>query len=361
MDTTGIKKAIEIYSEKIRESGMTYNFFDFDMILPDIKSEFTKKLFFVEKKEKTDVSLFEKEFGYKLPGDIAEYLNSYYHPGVFGFNKFYECICLNAVIRYEGEDENDLLYNCSGLIKHMKDWRDIYGGDIKSYIPIGSLISPESYVLYEVKTGRIFLEDTDNDGKPEKIPFEESLENLILSLEPIKPDYIDLKFELEDSNDSIFNENDFEYVRYIKGDYHYHVLANGRPWLDVVVPEKNLFDTAIVYSHYLLIGSYDKVYVIDLWELNPRDIKVQIIDVDMYFGSFVTLEDTCFDSLFILDATGIIAFNPHMSEMWRNHDLAIDGVTFVGIEDYKMQISCEMDPPNGWVDKKINVWTGEVI
>ena len=39
------------------------------------------------------------------------------------------------------------------LIYNAKKWRDLFGGNINEYLPIGTLVSPESYVLYEIKTG----------------------------------------------------------------------------------------------------------------------------------------------------------------------------------------------------------------
>ena len=123
------------------------------MISDELKEEFLQGNYYLKKTEYTDASLFKKEFGYDLPQDLQEYLNLYWHPGIFGWDKFYECIVLEAVLKYENESADDVLTGTHGLIYNAKKWRDLFGGNINEYLPIGTLVSPESYVLYEIKTG----------------------------------------------------------------------------------------------------------------------------------------------------------------------------------------------------------------
>lgn len=78
----------------------------------------------------------------------------------------------------------------------------------------------------------------------------------------------------------------------------------------------------------------------------------------MYFGYFVLSKE----AVYILDGSGIIAFNRNLDEIWRNHSLPIDGVTFQEmLDDEIMSISCEMDPPGGWVDRKIHVKSVKIV
>lgn len=348
-----MEDTIAKYAAKIRMSRIHYDFFDFSKVSDELKEAFLSRKYFIEKKEKTDVSLFEQEFGYKMPDEIENYLNAYWHPGIFGFYKFHECICLFAVVKYENESADDILFNGNGIIYQAKKWKAVFGGDINSYIPIGYLMSPEEAVLYDVKSGRIYLEDADNEGCPESEPFASSLKDLISHLEPVKPSYMNLKFELIGSEDSIFEKRDFEHEIKLGSGHFYHVSGDERPYLQVETDSKRLFDTAVIYYNYLLIGAFDKVYFINLW-----DLQVTKIDVDMYFGYFVTTPD----AVYILDGTGVIAFNANLNEKWRNHTLAVDGVTFEEIIDNQiMRISCEMDPPGGWVDKKIDIQTGAAV
>ncbi len=161
-----------------------------------------------------------------------------------------------------------------------------------------------------------------------------------------------MKYELIDLEKSIFEKEDFGHEIHLGFDRCYYVLCDNQPYLKVEVNLKNLFDDAVVYNNFLLVGTFDKVYFINL-----VDLRITQINVEMYFGCFVTTKDT----VYILDGSGIIAFDTNLNEIWTNHNLAIDGVTFHGIGDEIMSVSCEMDPPGGWVDRKINIKSGEVV
>jgi hypothetical protein len=69
-----------------------------------------------------------------------------------------------------------------GLIPSAKKWEKLYGGDITRYLPIGYLSYSEMNVLYEVNSGKIFLEDLDNEGSPENNPIANSFKELIGNL-----------------------------------------------------------------------------------------------------------------------------------------------------------------------------------
>lgn len=162
-----------------------------------------------------------------------------------------------------------------------------------------------------------------------------------------------MKYELINLEESEFETDDFE--NEIKlGDFRcYYVLYNNKPYLKVEVNIKGVFDDAVIYNNHLLIGTSDKVYFINL-----SNFQITKSEVEMYFGYFIVSKE----AVYILDGTGIIAFNESLEEIWRNHRLAIDGVTFQEMfDDEIMCVSCEMDPPGGWVDRKINVKNGEVV
>jgi hypothetical protein len=162
-----------------------------------------------------------------------------------------------------------------------------------------------------------------------------------------------MKYELANLEEYEFETDDFE--NEIKlGDFrYYYVLCDNKPYLKVEVDLKEAFDDAVIYNNHLLIGSSDKVYFINL-----SNLQITESEVEMYFGYFILRKE----AVYILDGTGIMAFNERLEEIWRNHRLAIDGVTFREmIDDEIMMVSCEMDPPGGWVDRKINIKNGEVV
>ncbi len=103
-----------------------------------------------------------------------------------------------------------------------------------------------------------------------------------------------------------------------------------------------------------------KYELIDLQEsyFETDDFEITEIEVEMYFGYFVLSKE----AVYILDGSGIIAFDDNLEEIWRKHSLAIDGVIFQEMFDNEiMSISCEMDPPGGWINRKINIKSGKVV
>ena len=145
----------------------------------------------------------------------------------------------------------------------------------------------------------------------------------------------------------------FNYVNKIQfgNDSFYFVLKNGNPFLLVEVDLISLFDTAVVFYEYLCIGSKDRVYFINMNGFECRKLAVQ-----MYFGYFYIHNDL----LLVLDGEGVIAFDNKIHEVWRQPNLAADGVVVDKIEnDNILVLSCEIDPPGGWTTKKINIFNGK--
>ena len=62
--------------------------------------------------------------GYKLPQDICEYINAYWHPGIFGYYKTIECIVLFPVVRYTNDTPNSILMQKDGLIPSAKNGKN---------------------------------------------------------------------------------------------------------------------------------------------------------------------------------------------------------------------------------------------
>ena len=172
------------YFKKIKkECPDYYNSEDFSDLDKYIKNNFNNHgIVPIVKTEETDVSLFEKEFGYPLPNEIAKYINIFWHPFISGYLFDSESIVLFSVLKKEGDSCNDVLFYKNGLMDLAKNWAEV--GNIKNYVPIGWLGYSGTYVLYEVDTGKIFLEDrnADVDGVIEDKPIANSIGELINNL-----------------------------------------------------------------------------------------------------------------------------------------------------------------------------------
>lgn len=176
-----MKTAIEYYFQKLKLYPNYYANEDFSKIDKDIKRELDAGVFCTERMEKTDVSIFEKEFGYQLPIEIEEYINLCWHPSVSGYSNTQESIVLFSVLKKDGDSSEDILFYKSSLITMAKEWEMI--GDIQKFIPIGWLGYSGGYVLYEVNSNNVFLENMDIDGEVQDKPIANSLKELINNME----------------------------------------------------------------------------------------------------------------------------------------------------------------------------------
>lgn len=135
---------------------------------------------------------------------------------------------------------------------------------------------------------------------------------------------------------------------------HYAVRGDGRDHLRVEVndDEWNPFNDGIVWRGYFCLGTGSEIIAVDLTALEYKRYSV-----DGYFGRFLELGET----LFAASAAGVLAFDKNMDLLWRNEGLAVDGVTFGDIRGDVLEISCELDPPGGWVEKRLDIQTGKEL
>lgn len=151
---------------------------------------------------------------------------------------------------------------------------------------------------------------------------------------------------------------EFENVKriFIGGGKSFYVYKDDEPYLAVEVNMLNYsehFTDSTILGDYLLIGNYyEGVFVINLINYEVNNIKV-----DGYFGYFVEGKEC----VYILGCENVIAINKDNSIIWKSDYIAVDGIVLNGIEDDVMSVSCEMDPPGGWVDREIDLLTGIVI
>ena len=135
----------------------------------------------------------------------------------------------------------------------------------------------------------------------------------------------------------------------------FYVYKDDTPFLSVEVNILigDYFIDSIIFGDYLYIGNYyEGVYVINL-----KDFTFNRVSVDGYFGYFVKNKDC----IYILGCENIIAFDIDANIVWKSDQIAVDGIVCDGIEGQIMYISCEMDPPGGWEDMKIDILTGKPV
>ena len=123
------------------------------------------------------------------------------------------------------------------------------------------------------------------------------------------------------------------------------------PYCHVIADTNHMLIEGVFCKDYLVIPSDDIVLFISLIDFTVKE-KVK---PSYYVSDLLSANDV----VYIFDCDGIIAINSDLEILWENHSLAIDGTKFVGFaSDDIMEISCDMDPPGGWVDKRISIRDG---
>lgn len=137
-------------------------------------------------------------------------------------------------------------------------------------------------------------------------------------------------------------------------DKFYTVQKDVRNYLRIEVDDDswNPFNKWVFWRGFFCLGTGDEVIAVDLDTLEYKRYSV-----DWYFGYFLEHEEM----LFAASAAGVLAFDKNMELLWRNESIAVDGVTFNGIENSALCVSCELDPPGGWVDKRLDIRTGKEL
>lgn len=159
-----------------------------------------------------------------------------------------------------------------------------------------------------------------------------------------------MEYDVIENSGEIFAERRFKFGE----GRSFTVKADGRDLLCVEVnpDEWNPFGEWVIWHDHFCLGTGSEMIAVNL-----RSFEYRRIEVDMYFGYFYQYGEM----LFTASAAGVLAFDKNMELLWRNEDLAVDGVTFSGVVGSELYVSCEMDPPGGWVAKRLDIYTGNEI
>ena len=76
-----------------------------------------------------------------------------------------------------------------------------------------------------------------------------------------------------------------------------------------------------------------------------------------YFGSLQTTNEWC---LVAFD-NGLLRLSTDGAAIWRRNDLAVDGVTIGDVVGDILHIDAEMDPPGGWIERRLRLSTGATV
>ena len=133
----------------------------------------------------------------------------------------------------------------------------------------------------------------------------------------------------------------------------YYIYRDDQPYVRIEVRFFEFFSDTVFFHDYFVIGNYDEgIYVIRMCDMNVIHKKIS-----GYFGHFRIIDDC----LYVSGMNNITAFDACMNEKWTSEDIAVDGALLHEIEGDSIVVSCEMDPPGGWVDKRIRLSDGKLV
>lgn len=182
-----MKNTIENYYKRVREEAPDLFKNESELhsrVCLDISMQFGNGYYPVSCTEMIDFEPFIAEFGFELPDEIKDYMCFYWHTYISGYVKEYRLgdLVLFPVLKLENDSADEVLFYENGVIGLTKKWYGV--SDEKGYVAIGWLGYSGGYILYNVKSHEIYLEDTgaDVDGLVEKKPIAGSLKELINKL-----------------------------------------------------------------------------------------------------------------------------------------------------------------------------------
>jgi len=135
---------------------------------------------------------------------------------------------------------------------------------------------------------------------------------------------------------------------------HLSVYEDQRPLLHVTYSQAlELPDvTPCLFCENLCIGSGQTI-----WLVKIRTGQVLSFPVFGYVGSFYPTKDR----LYIASCSQLFCLNEMLERCWLAENLAADGILVHEIEKEYLHLSCEMDPPGGWIDRFLDPQTGKEL
>jgi hypothetical protein len=137
-------------------------------------------------------------------------------------------------------------------------------------------------------------------------------------------------------------------------DFYVVIQRQGEPFarVDVWWTGHAPFTEAKVWKEFVLVGCGDYASLIE-----PQARTVRHYPCDGYFGKFYPLSDR----LLIATCGSLICLNASGEILWKNKNLAIDGVIVDRIHDDIIEGQGEWDPPGGWRPFRLSLQRGEEV
>ena len=112
------------------------------------------------------------------------------------------------------------------------------------------------------------------------------------------------------------------------------------------------FDAAMDFGPWHCVGKEDRVAFTHRDTGETRELKA-----DLYFGYFAQQGG----DLYVATDSRLYRLDRDCNILWRSAFIAVDGVIIRGFSEDAVTLSCEMDPPGGWMTRRLSIATGEEL
>ncbi len=111
-------------------------------------------------------------------------------------------------------------------------------------------------------------------------------------------------------------------------------------------------EKAIIWNGFVAVGLGTSAFVVSL-----SSGAVTRPSVDGYFSDFWSSDEV----LLVVDATGLTRVGRNGDVLWRNRNLALDGVEVREVKNGVIHGRSCMDPPENWEAFALSVGTGRIV
>ena len=147
--------------------------------------------------------------------------------------------------------------------------------------------------------------------------------------------------------------DDVEKIAFGPGPWWY-VYIDDEPALAVETHAFSHDSDVVIFSDYLAVGDSDN----GIHFINLLNFEVTDVEISRFFCEFVVDRNT----LYVLGAEYIMAYNSKLELLWKSKRLSADGVYFKGLEGDIMTVECCLMPwSEDWFDVTISLLDGSII
>lgn len=133
----------------------------------------------------------------------------------------------------------------------------------------------------------------------------------------------------------------------------YSIDKDGSPYLEIEISSEswNPFNAECFFQEHFCIGNGNEVYFINL-----QTKEVKIVLCDLYFGYFYIYKDR----LYVASNSQLLCFNSACELLWQTERIAVDGLCVDKFSEDSIFVSCEIDPPNHWINYQLSIHDGKM-